>query len=150
MCALLAKRFGARRTIALINRKSYGDLMQGGQIDIAISPSHATLSNLLRHVRRGDVVAAHSLRRGAAEALEIIAHGDAKSSRVIGRKIEDIDLPKGATIGAIVRGQGEQARVVMAHHDVVIEPEDHLIIFVARKRMIPRVEKLFQVGVGFF
>jgi trk system potassium uptake protein TrkA len=154
MSALLAKKLGARRTIALINRKSYGDLMQGGQIDIAISPSHATLSELLRHVRRGDVVAAHSLRRGAAEALEIIAHGDAKSSRVIGRKVEDIELLNGksssASIGAIVRGQGAQARVLIAHHDTVIEPDDHLIVFVANKRMIPRVEKLFQVGVGFF
>jgi trk system potassium uptake protein TrkA len=150
MSALLAKRLGARRTIALINRKSYGDLMQGGQIDIAISPSHATLSNLLKHVRRGDVVAAHSLRRGAAEALEIIAHGDPKSSRVVGRKIEDLDLPRGATIGAIVRGQDETARVLVAHHDTVIEAEDHLIVFVARKRMIARLEKLFQVGVGFF
>jgi trk system potassium uptake protein TrkA len=150
MSALLAKRLGARRTIALINRKSYGDLMQGGQIDIAISPSHATLSNLLRHVRRGDVVAAHSLRRGAAEALEIIAHGDARSSKVIGRKIEDIELPRGATIGALVRGQGEQARVLIAHHDTVIQAEDHLILFVENKRQIARVEKLFQVGVGFF
>lgn len=150
MSALLAKRLGARRTIALINRKSYGDLMQGGQIDIAISPSHATLSALLKHVRRGDVVAAHSLRRGAAEALEIVAHGDARSSRVIGRRIEDIDLPKGATIGAIVRGNGATARVLIAHHDTVIEPQDHLIVFVARKKMIPRVEKLLQVGVGFF
>jgi trk system potassium uptake protein TrkA len=150
MSALLAKRLGARRTIALINRKSYGELMQGGQIDIAISPSHATLSNLLKHVRRGDVVAAHSLRRGAAEALEIIAHGDARSSRVVGRKIEDLELPRGATIGAIVRGQDETARVLVAHHDTVIEAEDHLIVFVARKRMIARLEKLFQVGVGFF
>jgi len=150
MSALLARRLGARRTIALINRKSYGELMQGGQIDIAISPSHATLSALLKHVRRGDVVAAHSLRRGAAEALEIIAHGDARSSRVIGRKIEDIELPKGATIGAVVRGQGEGARVLIAHHDTVIESEDHLIVFVANKRMIQRVEKLFAVGVGFF
>ncbi len=150
MSALLAKRLGARRTIALINRKSYGDLMQGGQIDIAISPSHATLSNLLRHVRRGDVVAAHSLRRGAAEALEIIAHGDARSSKVIGRKIEDIELPRGATIGALVRGQGEQARVLIAHHDTVIQAEDHLILFVENKRQIAKVEKLFQVGVGFF
>jgi trk system potassium uptake protein TrkA len=150
MSALLAKRMGARRTIALINRKSYGELMQGGQIDIAISPSHATLSNLLKHVRRGDVVAAHSLRRGAAEALEIIAHGDARSSRVVGRKVEDIELPKGATIGAIVRGQGEAARVLIAHHDTVIDAEDHLILFVANKRLIPRIEKLFQVGVGFF
>jgi trk system potassium uptake protein len=150
MSALLAKRMGARRTIALINRKSYGELMQGGQIDIAISPSHATLSNLLKHVRRGDVVAAHSLRRGAAEALEIIAHGDPRNSRVVGRKIEEIELPRGATIGAVVRGQGEMARVMMAHHDTKIEAGDHLILFVANKRLIPRVEKLFQVGVGFF
>ncbi len=154
MSALLAKKLGARRTIALVNRKSYGDLMQGGQIDIAISPSHATLSELLRHVRRGDVVAGHSLRRGAAEALEIIAHGDARSSRVIGRRVEDIELLNGrsgaASIGAIVRGQGVHARVVIAHHDTVIEPDDHLIVFVSNKRMIPKVEKLFQVDVGFF
>jgi trk system potassium uptake protein TrkA len=150
MSALLAKRMGARRTIALINRKSYGELMQGGQIDIAISPSHATLSSLLRHVRRGDVVAAHSLRRGAAEALEIIAHGDARSSRVVGRRVEQIDLPRGVTIGALVRGQGGAAHVIIAHHDTVIEAEDHLILFVANKRLLPRIEKLFQVGLGFF
>ena len=104
MSALLAKRMGARRVIALINRKSYGDLMQGGQIDIAISPSYATLSALLRFVRRGDVVAAHSLRRGAAEALEIIAHGDARTSRIIGKSIDQIELPRGVTIGGLVRG----------------------------------------------
>jgi len=150
MSSLLAKRLGARRTIALINRKSYGELMQGGQIDIAISPSHATLSELLKHVRHGDVAAAHSLRRGAAEALEIIAHGDARSSRVVGRSIEKIELPKGATIGAIVRGQGDLAQVLIAHHNTVIEPEDHLIVFVANKRMIPRIEKLIQVSAGFF
>jgi trk system potassium uptake protein TrkA len=150
MSALLAKRMGARRTIALINRRSYGELMQGGQIDIAISPSHATLSSLLKHVRRGDVVAAHSLRRGAAEALELIAHGDARSSRVIGRRIEDIELPKGATIGAVVRGEGDLAQVLMAHHDTVIAAEDHLIVFVSNKRLIPRIERLFTVGASFF
>jgi trk system potassium uptake protein len=150
MGSLLAKRLGARRVIALINRKSYGELMQGGQIDIAISPSYATLSALLRFVRRGDVVAAHSLRRGAAEALELIVHGDAKSSRVVGKTIEQIELPRGATIGAVVRGEGDAAQVLMAHHDVTVQPEDHLIVFVENKRLIPRVEKLFAVGVGFF
>jgi trk system potassium uptake protein TrkA len=150
MSSLLAKRLGARRTIALINRKSYGDLMQGGQIDIAVSPSYATLSALLRFVRRGDVVAAHSLRRGAAEALELIVHGDEKTSRIIGKPIEQIEMPRGATIGAIVRGSGDKAQVLMAHHDVVIQAEDHLIVFVENKRLIPRVEKLFSVGLGFF
>jgi trk system potassium uptake protein TrkA len=150
MASLLAKRLGARRTIALINRKSYGDLMQGGQIDIAVSPSYATLSALLRFVRRGDVVAAHSLRRGAAEALELIVHGDEKSSRIIGKPIEQIEMPRGATIGAVVRGTGDNAQVLMAHHDVRIQAEDHLIVFVETKRIIPRVEKLFAVGLGFF
>jgi len=150
MSSLLAKRMGARRVIALINRKSYGDLMQGGQIDIAISPSYATLSALLRFVRRGDVVAAHSLRRGAAEALEIIAHGDARTSRVIGRQVEQIELPRGVTLGAVVRGTGAMTQVLMAHHDTVIQPEDHLIVFVENKRLIQRVEKLFTVSAGFF
>ena len=123
-------------------------------------PSQATIGSLLKHVRRGDVVAVHSLRRGAAEALEAIAHGDPKSSRVVGRRIEQIDLPQGATIGAIVRAVAPADalapddaggyEVIMGHHDTVIKPEDHLIVFVSNKRLLPRVEKLFQVGVGFF
>jgi len=151
MSSLLAKKMGARRVIALINRRAYADLMEGGRIDIAIVPAQATIGELLAHVRRGDVAAVHSLRRGAAEALEAIAHGDARSSKVVGRRIEQLDLPAGATIGAIVRQSGpDRHDVIIAHHDTVIEPEDHVIVFVANKRMIPRVERLFQVSVGFF
>jgi trk system potassium uptake protein TrkA len=151
MSSLLAKKMGARRVIALINRRAYADLMEGGRIDIAIVPAQATIGELLAHVRRGDVAAVHSLRRGAAEALEAIAHGDARSSKVVGRRIEQLDLPPGTTIGAIVRERGGgRADVIIAHHDTVIESEDHVIVFVANKRMVPRVEKLFQVGVGFF
>lgn len=161
MSSLLARRMGARKVVALINRGSYVNLVQAGQIDIAISPAQATIGSLLAHVRRGDCVAVHSLRRGAAEALELVAHGDSRSSRVVGRRIEQIDLPKGATIGAIVRRRepagalGERKRdhkdeVIIAHHDTVIEPEDHVIVFVVNKRMVPRVEKLFQVDIGFF
>ena len=146
MAALLAKRMGARKVIALINRGAYVDLVQGGEIDIAISPSQATIGTLLTHVRRADVTAVHSLRRGAAEALELVAHGDAKSSRVVGRRIDEIDLPPGVSIGAIVRGE----QVLIAHHDTVVEPEDHVIIFAINKELIPKVEKLFQVAMGFF
>jgi len=159
MSSLLARRMGARKVIALINRGSYVNLVQAGQIDIAISPAQATIGTLLAHVRRGDCVAVHSLRRGAAEALELVAHGDARSSRVVGRRIEQLDLPKGATIGAIVRRRAPAAltdrrageeEVIIAHHDTVIEPEDHVIVFVVNKRMVPRIEKLFQVDIGFF
>ncbi|NCA68858.1 MAG: Trk system potassium transporter TrkA [Sphingobacteriia bacterium] len=145
LSAMLAKRLGARKVMALINRPSYVDLVQSGVIDIAISPQQATIGSLLKHIRRGDVVMVHSLRRGAAEAIEAIAHGDETSSKVIGRRIEDLRLPKGTSIGAIVRGE----QVLMAHHDTLIEPEDHVILFLQDKARVRDVERLFQVGVTY-
>lgn len=155
MSASLAKRMGARRTLALINRKSYADLVQGGPIDIAISPAHTSIGALLAHVRRGDVVSVHSLRRGAAEALEIIAHGSPRDSKVVGRPIENIPLPAGASIGAVVReekrpdGKVLRRHVIIPHHDTVIESDDHVIIFCTHKNLVRKVEKLFQVAPGF-
>ncbi|WP_455209979.1 Trk system potassium transporter TrkA [Kaarinaea lacus] len=145
LSAMLAKRLGARKVMALINRTSYVDLVQSGIIDIAISPQQATIGSLLAHVRRGDVTAVHSLRRGAAEAIEAVAHGDATSSKVVGRAIEDIKLPPGTTIGAMVRDK----EVIIAHHDTVIESDDHVILFVVDKKCISEVERLFQVGITF-
>jgi len=161
MACLLAKRMGAKRVFALINRQAYADLVQGTKIDIAISPAHAVLGELLAFVRRGDVEAVHSLRRGAAEALEGIVRGDRKTCRLAGRRLEQIELPDGAQIGAIVRGlhraDGSEApaeeatpQVMMAHHDTVVLPHDHVIVFIPRKRSIPAVEKLFQVSATFF
>ncbi|MBM96234.1 MAG: Trk system potassium transporter TrkA [Oceanospirillaceae bacterium] len=146
MSSLLAKRLGARKVMTLINKAAYVDLVQGGSIDVAISPQQATIGSLLTHVRRGDVVNVHSLRRGAAEAIEAIAHGDKLSSRVVGRAIREIQLPPGTTIGAIVRGN----EVIMATSEVVVESDDHVILFVMDKRHIADVERLFQVGLGFF
>ena len=131
--------------MALINRTAYVDLVQSGIIDIAISPQQVTIGSLLTHIRRGDVSVVHSLRRGAAEAIEAVAHGDEKSSKVVGRAIEDIKLPPGTSIGAIVRGD----EVIIVHHDSVVEPEDHVILFLVDKKRIPEVERLFQVGVTF-
>jgi trk system potassium uptake protein TrkA len=159
MSCLLAKRLGAQRVMAVINRRAYADLVQGTTIDIAISPSHAVLGELLAFVRRGDVEAVHSLRRGAAEALEAIVRGDRKTCRMAGRRIDEVGLPKGAQVGAIVRGlhrpdgseAGDDAKpeVIIAHHDTVVQPNDHVIIFVPRKRMVREVEKLFQVSATF-
>lgn len=143
--SMLAKRLGARTVMALINRAAYVDLVQRDIIDIAISPQQTTIGSLLAHVRRGDVVKVHALRRGAAEAIEAIAHGDRNSSQVVGRKLEDIELPPGTTIGAIVRGDN----VIMAHHDTGIEAEDHIIMIVTNKRHVRDVERLFQVSVTF-
>ena len=120
LSAMLAKRLGAKRVLALINRRAYADLIQGGTIDIAVSPAQTVIGELLAHVRRGDVVAVHSLRRGAAEALEGVAHGDRRTSRLVGRRIEQLSLQAGVSIGAIVRGEGAAKQVVMPHHDTMI------------------------------
>ncbi len=145
LSAMLAKRLGAGKVMSLINRAAYVDLVESGVVDIAVSPQQATIGSLLTHIRRGDVVAAHSLRRGAAEALEAVAHGDSSTSKVVGFAIEEIKLPPGTTIGAIVRGD----EVLMAHHDTIIESGDHVILFLVDKRRIPEVERLFQVGFTF-
>ncbi len=145
LSSMLAKRLGARKVMALINRLAYVDLVEGGAIDIAISPQQSTVSALLAHVRRGDVARAHALRRGGAEAIEAIAHGDRRSSRVVGRMLSEIKLPPGTTIGAIVRGE----EVIIAHHDVVVESGDHIIMFIVDKKRTKDVERLFQVGLTF-
>jgi trk system potassium uptake protein TrkA len=150
MSSMLAKRLGAGRVMALINRRAYADMMQGSTIDIAISPAQTVIGELLTHLRRGDVAAVHSLRRGAAEALEGIARGDVKTSKLVGRRVEEIKLPKGTRIGAIVRGEGRKSEVLMPHHDTVIETDDHIIIFIPNKRLVREVEKLFQVSATFF
>ena len=146
LSSMLSKRLGAHKVMALINRASYVDLVESSSIDVAISPQQITIGSLLAHVRRGDVVKVHSLRRGAAEAMEAIAHGTKENSRVVDRKIEDIGLPEGTAIIAVVRGD----QVLIAHHDTVIETDDHVILFMTDRRKIEQLESLFQVRVNFF
>lgn len=146
MSSLLAKRLGAKKVMAIINNPAYVDLVQGGDIDVAISPQLATIGSMLTHVRRGDVVNVHSLRRGAAEAMEAIAHGDKHSSKVVGRTVEEIDLPEGTTIGAVVRDD----EVMIAHDDTVIQTDDHVILFLTNRKHIPAVERLFEVDLTYF
>lgn len=165
MSGSLAKRLGSKRVVALVNRRAYAEMIEGGPIDIGISPAHVSIGSLLAHVRQGDVAEVHSLRRGAAEALEIVAHGDAKTSKVVGRRINEIDWPPGVTVAVLVRnlerkviiGQNDDmtsitgnGEVIIAHHDTVIQPDDHVIVFCISRKVVRKVEKLFQVGFHFF
>ena len=146
MSAMLAKRMGAAKAMVLIQRSAYVDLVQGGEIDIAFSPQQATISALLTHVRRGEIVNVYSLRRGAAEAIEAVVNGDENTSKVVGRQIQDIKLPPGTTIGAIVR----EDEVIIAHSDTTIQANDHVVLFLVDKKFISDVEKLFQPSALFF
>lgn len=143
LSAMLAKRLGCPRVVALINRPSYAELVEGGTIDIAVSPQQITLGALLAHIREGATALVYSLRRGAAEAIEVVVRGDRRTSRVIGRALEELDLPDSVTIGGIVRGE----KLMIAHHDLVIEAGDHVILFVMDKHQSTRVNDLFQAGM---
>jgi trk system potassium uptake protein TrkA len=145
MMSMLAKRMGAKKVITLIANAAYAELV-GDEIDISISPQQITIGSLLTHVRKGEISNVHSLRRGAAEAIEVTAKGDSRSSKVVGKSLGEINLPEGVTIGAIVRGED----VLIAHKHIVVETDDHVIVFLLDRRKIGAVEKLFAVGFGFF
>ncbi len=144
LSAMLAKRLGARRTISLINKPAYADIVDSSQVDLVISPHQATIGALLRYVRRGDIVQVYSLRHGTAEAIEAVAHGRPGKSKVVGLPIDQIKMPQGVVMGALVRGD----EVIQVHHDTMIEEGDHVIMFLLDKKLIPTVEQLFQVENG--
>ena len=144
LSAMLAKQLGARRVMSIVNRTAYADLIERTMIDIAYSPKQATIGSVLPKFRTGALEAVHSLRLGTAEAIEAIALDD-QSSKVVGRQIDEIPLPKGTIIGAILRDE----EVIIPHHDTVIVNQDHLILFVQEKKHINDVVALFQVSAFF-
>lgn len=147
MASLLAKNLGAKRVITIINRSRYVDLLEGNQIDIVVSPHLVTIGSILAHIRQGDVVAVHPLRRGSAEAIEVVVHGTKDTSALVGRRVSDIKWPQGCHIAALVRG----SEVVMGHKEnVKMQEGDHLIFFVSRRRVVNELEKLIKVKMGFF
>ncbi|MGP1953293.1 MAG: Trk system potassium transporter TrkA [Arsenophonus sp. ET-KM2-MAG3] len=143
--AMLVKKMGAKKVIVLIQRSAYFDLVQGGVIDIAISSQQATISALLNHVRKDNIINVSSLYKGIAEAVEVIVRGDENTSKVIGKKISEIKLPPGTIIGAIIRNK----EVIIANRYDIIKQDDHIIVFITDKKYISKVEKIFQPSLFF-
>lgn len=145
--AMIAKKLGARRTMAVISNPEYAELLDETGIDILISPHLSTISEVLRYVRRGATQAVHSLRRGVAEALEIIVYGTRNTSKVVGRTIRELNLPHGTSCEAILRGDD----VLMARSNLMIKSNDRVIVFVMHKdrKQVAFVHKLFEPSVLF-
>lgn len=142
--SILAKRLGAHKTVALVKRNVYEDLAtQSEGVDLVISPDQITTSGILSHIRKGDTMMVHSLRRGKAEAIEVVVHGDKYHSDVVGKTIEEINLPDSAVVAAIVRGN----KVIMASRKLVIEEHDHVLLVLSDVSKIHQMEELFE---GYF
>ncbi|TEA28133.1 Trk system potassium transporter TrkA [Candidatus Schmidhempelia bombi] len=140
MSAMLAKRMGAKKVIVLIQRQAYLALISDSVIDITLSAQHATISALLRHIRQSDIISITALRHGIAEAIEIVAHGDDQTSKVVGRPLSEIRLPGAATIGAIIRNND----VLIANDDIRIEDNDHILVFLPDRKYVNDIERLFK------
>ena len=140
LSAMVAKKMGSKKVMALINKDSFSGLMETDSIDIAISAEQITVSSLLSHIRKGDVVKVHSLKRGGAEALEAIAHSH-EHSNVVGKMVGDINLPEGSFITAIVSSQGE---IKTVHHTTFIEEDDHVVVFIDNRDTITEIETIFE------
>jgi len=145
LSAKLAKDMGAGKTIAIVNKSSYRNLVSK-EIDVVVSPEDVTIGSLLASVRTSDIVSVNRIGDIDGEVMEIIAHGDKKTSILVGNRISQLKLPKSIVIGAVVR----DTNVLLANEDIEIQDEDHIIIFAFDKKEIPTIEKLFQVNVGFF
>ena len=140
MSCMLAKEMGAHKVIALINNEAYVDLVQDKGIDVAIAPSQITIGTFLSELAGDEVVKVHSLRRGAAEAIETIVKESTNGKEdAVGKELGNIRLPVGATIGAIIR----KNKAKIAHDDVKLREHDHVILFLTDKKLLPEVKQIF-------
>jgi trk system potassium uptake protein TrkA len=136
IASLLARRLGAGKVVALINRLSYLSMVQRLGINTSVSLRLSTVDAVLKFVRKGGVLSVTTFREEEAEAIELIA---AEGSPYVGKQLRDIALPRGAIVGAIARTSGE---VVVPRGDVSIEPGDRVIFFTLES-VVPELESAF-------
>ena len=135
MSSLLAKKLGAKKALSLMNKQSFLDLIHQGEVDITVIPNEITIGVVLKNITKAKIERAHTFKKGKSEALELIASQEI-TPKIIGKGVDDIKLPNGCTISAIIR----EKEVKIAHHDVKIHENDHLIIFLSDKKLFPALE----------
>lgn len=138
--SVLAKQAGCKRAITLVNKRSYETLIPTLGIDAVVSPSAVTISTVLRHVRRGAISALYTLREDFGEVVE--AEID-EGSRLLRLPLEQLGLPKGMKIGAVVR----DGKVLFPQADFRFAVGDHVIALVTYS-YLKLAEALFGVTGG--
>lgn len=140
--SLLARRYGAKHDITLVNNSSYVPLLPNLGVDITINPRETTISSILQHVRRGKIRAVYSIRDGIAELMEAEA---LDTSPIIGKSIEMLELPDGVLVGAILRND----EVIIPNEQTVIQEHDRLVLLVIAEQ-VRKVERILSVSLDFF
>ena len=138
LCSLMSKKLGSKKTITIINKEAYFDLVGKNELDIIISPVQITVSHVLKFIRKGSVSNVHKVKKGMAEAIEIGV--DSSSEKLKGKLISELGLDENINIPAIKRGE----EVIMAHGNTQIHDDDHLIVFYKNKDVIDSFYEKFR------
>jgi len=142
MISLLAKKMGVRRVMTLVNKVAYSPLVHSIGVDVVISPRHAAVDKIMQFIRRGKILSVSSLPEENAEAFEAVAM---ETSDIVGRPLREIEFPRDAIVGALVRG----SEVIIPNGSTVIEAGDRVMIF-ALKTAVPQVEKMMTVKLEYW
>ncbi|MEZ5905865.1 MAG: Trk system potassium transporter TrkA [Geminicoccaceae bacterium] len=142
MAALLGKRLGCERALALVNNSTYNLVVRLIGLDVAINPRETTVSSILQHVRRGRLKSVHTIRDGEAEIYEAEA---LETSPLVGKPLKDFRQSGGMIVGAIIRDN----KVIMPRSDTVVQAHDR-VVMVARSDVVRKVEQLFAVRLDYF
>ena len=142
MISLLAKKMGVRRVMTLVNKVAYSPLVHSIGVDVVISPRHAAVDKIMQFIRRGKILSVSSLPEENAEAFEAVAM---ETSDIVGRPLREIEFPRDAIVGALVRG----SEVIIPKGSTVIEPGDRVMIF-ALKPAVPQMEKMMTVKLEYW
>jgi trk system potassium uptake protein TrkA len=141
MGSLLARRLGARKVAALINRLNYLPLAHRLGVHTTVSPRLAAVDRILQFVRKGRVMSVTTFREEEAEAIELVA---TERSAYVGRPLRELRFPRGSIVGAIVRPDGTTS---VPRGDVEIRPGDRVIFF-SLESTVPELESAFLAEAG--
>lgn len=141
IACMLARKLGARKVVAVVNRLNYLPMAQRLGINTTLSPHLAAVDRILRFIRRGGVVSVTTFREEEAEAIELVAPA---GSRYVGKPLREIRLPEGSIVGAIARPGGE---AIVPRGDAVIHPGDRVIFF-SLESVVAKLESAFLAEPG--
>jgi trk system potassium uptake protein TrkA len=136
IACLLARKLGATKVVALVNRLNYLAMAQRLGINTTVSPRLAVVDLAMRYIRKGGVVSVRTFRQEEAEAIELVAQA---GSHYVGKRLRDVQLPQGAIVGAIVRPNGE---ALVPRGDAIIGAGDRVLFF-ALEHVVPKLESAF-------
>ncbi|MCQ4924408.1 Trk system potassium transporter TrkA [Tissierella carlieri] len=140
LMALMAKQSGVPKTISKISRQNYTKIIDRLGIDAALNPTVIAASNILKYIRGGKIVSVSLLIGGDGEVTEIIV---GKDLPIVGKTLEELKLPKGIIIGAIVHN----GKVIIPNGKSIIHANDRIVVFCLTEDL-PTLKMFFKSNKG--